>query len=362
MKEAGIVRYGAGHFDGVVAALAGLWPYDRALAERLFRWRYLDNPYVDAPTGIVALQGGRVVGFRGYFAHAYSPGDGAAFVVLHPCDTVVDPSHRNQGLSVAMGQLASAFDPGRYRLFMSLTSSAQSRPGYLKLGFLPLANRVTWMRRGFSPWVWAVDAWSRRPAKPGRRPAPARVRHGQFGDVLVSDAPRPAEMAAIIAAEPRDGAAVRLVQDEAFFAWRYRNPVQRYAFYFRMEAGRALAYAVFDISGDGRSGSLLDYGEARPGLLDEALRHACTSGDFVALSALSYGLDARVQAPLKALGFRPVHTLKSLLRRGSVESLAPPVLVRPIPARFDESAFRVGALDLRRIEDWRLKPICSDAA
>lgn len=361
MKDAEIVRYRPEHFEGVVAALAGLWPYERPLAERLFRWRHLENPFVDAPTGIVALDRGRVVGFRGYFAHAYSAGDGAEFVVLHPCDTVVDPAHRNRGLSVAMGRVASTFDPGRYRLQMNLTSSPQSRPGYLKLGFRPLAKRVTWMRQGLNPLVWLADAWSRRPAGSGRR-APARLRHGRFGDVLVSDAPRPADMAAIISAEPGDGAAVRLVQDESFFAWRYRNPVQRYAFYYRMDDDRAVAYAVFDISADGRCGSLLDYGEARAGLLEGALARACTSGDFVALSALGYGLDARAKALLRALGFRPVHTLKSLLRRGSVEALAPPVLIRPVPARFDESAFRVGALDLRRLEDWRLKPVCSDAA
>lgn len=357
-----IVRYRPEHFEGAISALAGLWPYERPLAERLFRWRHVENPFVDAPTGIVALDRGEVVGFRGYFAHAYAADDGEAFVVLHPCDTVVDAAHRNRGLSVAMGRLAADFDPARYRLQMSLTSSSQSRPGYLKLGFLPLASRVTWMRKGLNPLVWLADAWSRRPAKPGRSDAPARLRQGRFGDVLVSDAPRPAEMAAIIAAEPKDGAALRLVQDEAFFGWRYRNPVQRYAFYYRMDGDLAVAYAVFDISADGRCGSLLDYGEARAGLLEDALAHACTGGDFVALSALSYGLDARVRALLRALGFRPVHTLKSLLRRGSVEALAPPVLIRPVPARFDESAFRVGALDLRRFEDWRLKPVCSDAA
>jgi hypothetical protein len=96
---------------------------------------------------------------------------------------------------------------------------------------------------------------------------------------------------------------------------------------------------------------------ARP---TDALRHACTSGDFMALSALGYGLDARAQGLLRALGFRPVHTLKTPFRRGSVQALAPPILIRPVPAQFDESAFRVGPLGLRRLADWRLKPICSD--
>lgn len=82
----------------------------------------------------------------------------------------------------------------------------------------------------------------------------------------------------------------------------------------------------------------------------------------MALSVLGYGLDARVRKLLRALGFVPVHTLRSLSRRGSVESLAPPVLIRPIPEIFDEEAFRIGPLDFRCIDDWRLKPVCSDGA
>ncbi len=358
-----IVRFRPEHLEGVLSVLAGLWPHERALAARLFRWRHLENPYVDAPPGIVALHRGAVVGFRGYFAHAYAPGDGRPdIVVLHPCDTVVDPGHRNQGLSIAMGKLASEFDPARYRLFMNLTSGDNSRPGYLALGFTPLAPRVVYMRRGLNPIVWLADAWSKRPARPDRRPARAGVRHGRFGDILVAGEARPAEMAAIIAAEPTDGPALRLRQDQAFFAWRYRNPVQRYAFYYRMEGEVARAFAVFDVSSDGRCGSLLDYGEARPGLMREALQRACTSGDFVALSALGYGLDARAFRILRELGFRPVHTLKTLFKRGSVEALAPPILIRPIPPVFDDGAFLIGALDLRRLADWRLKPVCSDGA
>lgn len=365
MTSAGyeIAHYRPEHFDGVLSVLSGLWPWERELATRLFRWRHLENPYVDAPPGVVALRDGKVVGFRGYFAHAYTPGSGAPdVVVLHPCDTVVDPSHRNQGLSVAMGRLASDFDVSRYRFFMNLTSGDNSRPGYVALGFIPLAPRVVYLRNGFNPAVWLTDAWSRRPAKPDRKPAPSRVRHGRFGDVLVSGEARPADMAAVIAAEAPDGPALRLRQDEAFFTWRYRNPVQRYAFYYRMEGEIVSAYAVFDISKDARCGSLLDYGESRPGLLAGLLRHVCTSGDFVALSALGYGLDARMLGVLRALGFRPVHTVKSLFKRGSVEALAPPILIRPVPAKFEESAFRLGTLDLRRLSDWRLKPICSDGA
>lgn len=358
-----IVRYRPEHFEGALSVLAGLWLWERELSARFFRWRHLENPYVDAPLGIVALHRGEVVGFRGYFAQAFSPGAGQAdVVVLHPCDTVVDPAHRNQGLSVAMGRLASEFDTARYRFMMNLSSSRNSRAGYLKLGFVPLTKRIQFHRHGLNPFSWLAAARARRHPQPQHKQAPARVRFGRYRDILVAREPRPAEMAAIIAAEPPDGPALRLKQDETFFAWRYSNPVRRYVFYYRMEGDVARAFTVFSISDDGRYGSLLDYGEAQSGLLRETFRYACRKRDFVALSAYGYGLDARARALLRGFGFTPGHSLNTLLQRGSVEALAPPILIRPIPAQFDESAFHIGTLDLRRIEDWRLKPICEDGA
>jgi len=358
-----IARYRPEHFEGVLTVLAGLWPWERELAASFFRWRHVENPYVDAPLGIVALHAGQVVGFRGYFALAYSPGAGHAdIVVLHPCDTVVDPAHRNQGLSVMMGRSASEFDPTRYRLLMNLSSSGNSRPGYLALGFVPLTNRVQLHRHGLNPFAWLAAARARRRPRAHWERAPARVRFGRFREILVANEARPADMAAVMAAEPPDGPALRLRQDETFFSWRYRNPVRRYVFYYRMEGEVARAFAVFNISDDGRFGSLLDYGEARFGLLGETLRYACRKRDFVALSAFGYGLDARALALLRGLGFAPGHTPRTLFQRGSVEALAPPVLIRPIPTQFDDSAFRIGTLDLRRIGDWRLKPICEDGA
>jgi GNAT superfamily N-acetyltransferase len=358
-----IAHFRPEHLDGVLAVLAGLWPYGSETSARFFRWRYMENPYADAVLGIVALHRGRPVGFRGYFAGGFSACGGETDIdVLYPCDTVVAPEHRNQGLSLAMGKLASEFGQSGYRFFMNLTSGRNSRPGYLSLGFQPLAKRVLLQRHGRNPFLWAVNAWSKRADRASMPSVRERIRHGRFGDILVADAPRPAEMAAIVAAEPLDGAGLRLRQGSEFFAWRYLNPVRQYAHYFQMAGGAACAYAVLDISPDGRCGSILDYGQAREGGLREVLGHACRSGDFLALTALAYGVDARLGKVLDELGFTPVHTPRTLFKRGTVAELAPSILIRPVADSYGEAAFRVGALDLRRPEHWRLKPICSDGA
>jgi GNAT superfamily N-acetyltransferase len=357
-----IVRFRPEHREGVLAALAGLWPYGPELCARFFEWRHVENPSATGVLGIVALHRGEPVGFRGYMADRFRTDDGTDVGVLYPCDTVVAPGHRNQGLSVRMGKLASDFGKAGYRYFINLTSGRNSRPGYLSLGFQPLGKRVLWQRHGLNPLLWLVHAWSKRKDRAASSAARRRIRFGRFGQILVADAPRPADMAAIIAAEQPDGTALRVRQDAGFFAWRYRNPVRRYAFYFRMDGDTPRAYVVLDVSPDGRTGTILDYGGSREGALRPLLEHVCASRDFLALAAQGFGIDARLRDILGLLGFRPVHTTKTLLRRGTVDDLAPSVLFRPVASRFDEQEFRVGALDLRNPEHWRLKPICSDGA
>jgi hypothetical protein len=357
-----IVRFRPEHREGVLAALAGLWPYGRGLNARYFDWRYVENPWADGVHGIVALHGGEPVGYRGYVAGKFRADDGTDVGVLYPCDTIVAPAHRNQGLSVRMGKLASDFAGAGWRFFINLTSGRNSRPGYLALGFLPLGKRVLWQRHGRNPFLWAVQAWSKREDRAASPAARSRIRFGRFGEVLVAEAPRLEDMAAIIAAERLDGPALRIRQDAAFFAWRYRNPVRQYAFYFRKQGDAADAYAVVDVSPDGRTGTILDYGEARDGALLAVLRHACESGDFVALAVQEFGIDRRLARFLGELGFAPVHTAKTILRRGTVDALAPSVLFRPVASQIGERDFHAGSLDLRKPEHWRLKPICSDGA
>jgi hypothetical protein len=357
-----IVRFRPEHRTGALAALAGLWPYGPELCGRYFDWRYAENPYADGVNGIVALKAGDPVGFRGYIAGRFRSDEGTEVGVLYPCDTVVVPAHRNQGLSVRMGKLAAGFAQAGYRYFINLTSGRNSRPGYLSLGFQPLGKRVLWQRHGRDPILWAVQAWSKRKERAATPEACRRVRFGRHGDILVAEAPRPEEMAAVIDAERRDGAALRIRQDAAYFAWRYRNPVRQYAFYFRMDGDVANAYAVLDVSPDGRTGAILDYGEARDGALRLVLAYICESGDFHALTAQGFGVDARLENILREFGFAPVHTTKTLFGRGTVDALAPSVLFRPVAAETSEQEFRVGSLDLRKPEHWRLKPICSDGA
>ena len=55
----------------VIDILRGLWSHDRAENVSYFEWKYEDNPYAEAPPGIIVLHEGKVVGFRGYFSSRF---------------------------------------------------------------------------------------------------------------------------------------------------------------------------------------------------------------------------------------------------------------------------------------------------
>lgn len=353
-----ITRFRPEHLPGVLEVLGALWRSDRDTREKLFRWKYVENPNADEPLGIVALQGSQVAGFRGYFANRYGilPG-GRDIVILHPGDTCVDPAHRNRNLSVAMGNLAKQYDGTRYRLFMNMTSSANSLPGYLKMGFVPLASKVHLTRHGANPLDWLR---SRRASHP-QALSNSRIRFGRFGDVLVTDAPLPAEMASVAEYHWSGAPVLRPRQDQTFFAWRYCNPVQKYVFYFLLDRDSVRGYMALGLSPDNRIGEILDYGDRGDGAVVGILRHVVRSGAFLRLKVRRYGADEQLAVAARTLGFDIDPPWRRILGRRLGESTALPLLIRPIADAYAEGDWFIDGLDVRRIENWRLKPICSDA-
>lgn len=340
------------HEAQVLEVLQELWPQGVATRAKLFRWKYLENPHVGAPLGIVALHQGRVVGFRGYFADRFVlHGSNDNIGVLHPGDTCVAPDHRNRGLSVAMGKLAMQYDTRKYQLFMNMTCSRNSLPGYLQLGFRPLARRVRLLRRGRNPLRWLLQTWLERPRAQIARPLSAsRIEFGRHGHILVSDSPLPAEMAAIIEARGHATAVLELHQDQAFFEWRYRNPARKYVFYFLLDGTAVHGYVVVGVSANNHGGEILDYGGHDDHAVREILSFIDRSRHFMALSVFSYGVDADLRKVLTDLRFAAVRSLPTLLKRGSSEELAFPILIRPTARSFAESDFIIDGIDLRRIE------------
>jgi hypothetical protein len=252
-----------------------------------------------------------------------------------------------------MGNLAMQEYADRHPLFLNLSCTRNSLPGYQRMGFLTLAPKASVARYS----LFRLARYILAPNK--QRPLIAgNFALGRSGAVLVSDAPRPEEMAALIAAQTRQDARLRPYQDAAFFHWRYRNPQQKYLFYYLMQDGGISGYVVLRLSPNNRRGYILDYEGGSGSALLQLLAHIIKGKEFDVLSIPSYGVDAVLGPALKTAGFRANGLVRIIEKRLHGEL---PVLVRPVKKDFAEDDLFIEGVDVRRIENWALKPICSDA-
>jgi GNAT superfamily N-acetyltransferase len=355
-QEVDIVCYQPEFKLQVIDLMQYLWGSDPTRNRSYFEWKYEANPHTKSPLGIVALQEGLVVGFRGYFAVRFEvTGRNDYILVLCPGDTCVHPDYRRQGLSVKMGSVAMREYADQYRIFLNTSCSQNSLPGYLKMGFLPLASKVYVTHSTLFGLVRYVIAGPRGDASPVEA---SRIRFGSDGDILVSPMPRPEEMSALVARQAQSEGRFGLVQDATFFQWRFGNPRGKYVFYYWLQDGVTTGYVVLSLSLNNRRGHIVDYASTGGRAMQEILSYIIKSKQFDLLSIYGFCLDDGLWQALKGSGFTADSLVRTLERKLYGEL---PLLVRPVKENYAEADCFVEGLDIRRIENWSFKPIFSDA-
>lgn len=349
-----IAPYASAWGQQVAELMVYLWGSDVEANLAYLRWKYEGNPYAHRPLALVALHRGRAVGFRGYTALPFQiAGSADQLIVLCPGDTCVHPEHRMSGLSVRMGRAAMVSYADRYRLFMNWSCTKPSLPGYLRLGFQPLVERVYLTKAG---WRGAL-----RYLLAIRRQSPvstSRIRFGRNGELLVEAAPRVADMTALARTEEVALGTLVLRRDEQFLAWRFANPQGKYVFYYLRRGKTLLGYVAVGLSPNNCRGFLLDWASATPGMLGEITQGILNMKHFDVISVYAFCLSAAERVELEKLGFSGVGPFPLLerLQKGRM-----PLLLRPVQEDFSDDDFRIQGVDARRIESWCLRAIASDA-
>lgn len=338
----------------VTEVLCPLWGSDLELNRTYFQWKYIENPNADQPLGVVALQRGKVVGFRGYFALRYlAPGLAEPMGVLVPGDTLVHPDHRRKNLSVRMGTFAAEAFSSAGRYMMNMTATRSSLPGYLRLGFLPLAKKQYVSAYGNVRFLLYLITWRSRPAF-----LEQRIRKGGRQDVEVADLPYPEEMAALIAASRSTSEKIQLVKDEDFFRWRFSNPRKTYRFYLQRRQGHLTGYIVLGFSPNYRRGYILDFAQKDETSVVALLSYLRRQRHVDILSIYNFSAVPALENKLAALGFRR-NGLVRFLERCMTSEL--PVLIHPVSCEYTDSDWMAGKVDVRDINHWQLMEISSDA-
>ena len=223
-----------------------------------FAWKYEDNPYVDHVPILVATTEGTVVGARPFFALCMSCNH-ARDVVLQPCDAMVHPEHRRQGLFTRMTERAIERYQGDCRYFFNFPNH-RSLPGNRKLGWRSVSELVFHYRIE-NPGRVAAARSDRASVQLASRLGTVLARgYYRLRDALSSPPPEisirvedgiPAEqLTALYRSSVPDG--VHVARDERFYGWRFGNPEWRYTTYLaESEAGVEAALTAGTSTGSG---------------------------------------------------------------------------------------------------------------
>jgi len=107
-------------------------------SEAYWRWKHIDNPFGRSPV-LVAEDNGSIIGVRAFMRWDWRLG-GKKFHSIRAVDTATHPDHQGKGifkkLTLALVDLCRKDGVD----FIFNTPNAQSKPGYLKMGWVEAGN------------------------------------------------------------------------------------------------------------------------------------------------------------------------------------------------------------------------------
>jgi hypothetical protein len=271
---------------------------------------------------------------------------------------------------------AEQLDGGDFPYLFSLSASTTTqmvslRTGFRSAGSPEVANRRTtkrlvsdrlrrWLLR--LPLVWRLANGGSGAAhfRDLDRDSPLE-RRNMSGQVSVQREPRPGAMADLVARIGTDGR-IRQVRDEAYFAWRFRDPLSVYRFVFWADL-RLEGYLVLQAPArrPARLVNIVDWEASDARVREELLRAALRWGGFDALATWSRSLPADARALLQRNGFRLADPPASLGRAYRLDIARPRVLERGVGSEaLRQDDWALAGRRLLDLDDWDLRMIYSD--
>jgi len=213
LPDSEIVFRGAGAADqpAVLTLLADSlgWARDDTFAE-FFEWKHHQNPFGPSPAWI-ALAGDDIVGFRTFLRWQFEHPDGRIRHAVRAVDTATAPAYQGRGIFRTLTTTAVEAFTADGVDFVFNTPNANSRPGYLRMGWstvgrVPLVVRVA----GVS------SALRMRASRVAAERWPVETSAGTDAGTLLADA-RVADLLETVG-PPRK---LRTAKTTAFLRWRY---------------------------------------------------------------------------------------------------------------------------------------------
>lgn len=320
-----------------------------------FDWKYGENPYVDEPPIYIAEdETGELIGARGHFGLPLRMGDTSG-TGLVPCDTMVHPDHRREGVFTAMTKLAiQEYARSDHWCFFNFPNHL-SRPADEKLGWQPVGNVPIWVRINDATTV-AESAGSETIRSFAEVADPViRLAHSvtaesarRFGSVTRHTEPPLDFLTALTTDEAVEQ--IQLDRSREYFDWRFATQSGRqYSFYTTRtaaDAGAALITAT-ETSGDCTITTIMDL---ITGPVDSRTDHGMI---FDLLSAVTDDMTGSDMIQVFGGGIPKV----PLLRTGFLSSAYPPLSTIHTAQElyvYDLGDGPVSTTELLEIDNWGL--------
>jgi len=352
-----------------------LWGPDPALKAAYLDWKYLRNPYIEAPYIHLALHQGRAVAMHGGFGGPWQVGDPPQRLNwINGADAVIAPEHRGGGLHEKLHRVALAdMAADGYTHTLTLSAVPISFWACVKLGwrcpgtFRPL-RRGTWRahrarlgrriarRVPVLAGLWR-RGWVASPDPSNDVFAALDAAGGQDGNIgsdpmSVDRSARPEAMAGLVGRLPPDGR-IRGIRDEAFFAWRFADPFRVFRFLYWDDGGLD-GYLILSARLGARGAAditILDWEATDARIKTALLSAAIDRGRFGRITVWSATLDEEDLSSLQTSGFKFVPSgLRD--RTGRPEPNWPGILIRPTRDQPVADDWTQGGRDILDLSNW----------
>ena len=176
----------------------------------LFRWKHFDNPFGASSIWLAEDDSGRLAGYRAFMRWDLSDASGRVFRCVRAVDTATHPDFQRQGIFSRLTKHALAQAESQGIDFVFNTPNDQSRPGYLKMGWIDVGRVPT----QFRPTGIGSIARMRTARTAGGKWA----EESTVGDLAI-DALANLDLGAIVPEQPADGISTPWTGDA--LRWRY---------------------------------------------------------------------------------------------------------------------------------------------
>ncbi len=364
------------HIDQIARLKTINWGLDLDVFRSYVKWNYIDRPHSKPPIIYFVRDGEEVVAMRGAYETTWQLKSASSrFNALCGADLLILEEYRNKGI---YKELADFVMDDLEKMGVQYILSFNATPsnaiislfmGWKSIGEIKIINKQ-FQSKGSNAIALAKKLAGPYARKLLRKTGINMILKRRKRDnseridmiyhntrtqlpphILLDNKPKPAEMAILVRSTIPENK-ITLVRDEAYFRWRYNNPLSKYLFLYWYDDGLkgylVLQSHLYSVESGGTH-NILELEATNSSIKIELLKSLISLMNSGSISIWANILDQDSYEFLVSQGFNDNNSAKS------VKDPPRTILIRPIGKHNNKIEFQ--GLDLLDAKNWDLKMI-----